>query len=354
MLAHLKRLLGKARETVTGTPEYVRVYESLRRTLPEPAPAEYDLVFVLPPEEYHGWILDAICREIDTWCSARTAFVPYREKNIPPATAYYYSHYGYLRETALENPDVLQRRNVLFYTHPRELWYSFEELLYLMNTSAVVASMSSVFARELISKGVRPEIVDVALVGADPQMFLPHERGGGKVGFCSGYLPRKGGERILDLVRCMPDQEFVLCGKKWRTWDRFNELASLQNLEYIEIPYADYPRFYDMIDVFVSVSELEGGPVPLIESAMANAVPVCSRTGHAMDIITHGENGFLFDPSAPVSEIRSLIEAAQKLTCDVRATVEHLSWKRFSHQIQQLAGIDVADTGSAVDHSEAA
>lgn len=341
MIKGIRQLVNKATEQLTGKPEYLRYYSAVRKRTHHTPEAKYDLVFVLPPVEHHGWILDAICREIDTYCNCRTALVPYKE-TLPPSHAYFYSHYGYLRETIRRQPDVMQRRNLLFYTHPKKLWYRDEELYYLMNTTSTVVSMCSTFADYLVRNGVRQEQVEVAIVGADPEMFTPHARGKGKIGFCSGYVPRKGGDRIIELVRSMPDEAFILCGKKWRAWDRFGELEAMPNLEYIEIPYQQYPDFYASIDIFLSVSQLEGGPIPLIESAMCNVVPVCSRTGHAPDIIQHGENGFLFDPAAGVNEICRLISSARQLSTDVRSTVEHLTWERFSRQIQNIAGIEPA------------
>lgn len=349
MSTTIRKWIDDARALVTGTPAYERRFQKLTRSLGDHSPPEYDLVFVLPPAEYHGWILDAICREVSKHCEGRTASITLGTP-LPPARAYFYSHYGYMREVLLRQPDVLNARNVLFYTHPREMWYSHDELMYVMKLADNVISMCSLFVSDLIQQGISPERVEVALVGADADLFQPHSRATGKIGFCSGYLPRKGGDRMLELVRSMPNRGFVLCGKKWPTWDRFAELRALSNLEYLEVPYDRYPEFYRSIDVFVSVSELEGGPVPLIEAAMCNVVPVCSNTGHAADIITHGKNGYLFDTSAPIDEIRSMIEKAFTCTCDVRSTVEHLTWKRFSHQVQEVAGLRprLSEAGSPI------
>ncbi|GAB5441126.1 MAG: hypothetical protein Fues2KO_14750 [Fuerstiella sp.] len=315
-----------------------------QRTTDRPADpaATYDLVYVAPPKELHGWILDAICREVDQFVEARTAFVGLDEP-FPSADVYFYSHYGYFREALLHRPEVHHARNVLFYTHPRELWYSNAELKYCLNQSDAIISMCSRFADHIIDNGVAPELVQVGLLGADPAVFQPHRRGTGSVGFCSSYLPRKNGERLLELVRSMPDQSFVLCGRNWREWQRFGELQALSNFEYLQIDYKDYPAFYNSLDVFVSLSTLEGGPVPLIEAAMSNVVPVCSDTGHARDIIEHGANGFIFDPAAPIAEVVELIGRARRLQTDIRQTVEHLTWERFSKQVQQTAGLLPAD-----------
>ena len=339
MISRIQRLFDQSKALLTGTPAWVSRYEQLVESLGDPQAPEYDLVYILPPAHYHGWILDAICREIDAHVDGRTTSAILLKDDVPPARAYFYSHYGYMRDTVLRQPEVLHGTNLLFYTHPKELWYSDAELMYVMNMADCVVSMCSLFGRELIREGIPQDRMEVALVGADAARFQPHTRGTGKVGLCSGYVPRKGGDRILELVAAMPDHSFALCGQKWQQWERFSELSSLPNFDYIEIPYSQYHEFYNSIDVFVSMSELEGGPVPLIEAAMCNAVPVCSDTGHAADIITHGDNGYLFSTTAPISEIRALVEQAKASPCDVRSTVEHLTWKRFSHQIQEIAGL---------------
>jgi glycosyltransferase involved in cell wall biosynthesis len=85
------------------------------------------------------------------------------------------------------------------------------------------------------------------------------------------------------------------------------------------------------------MSNLEGGPIPLIEAMMSNAIPVASRTGFAPDLIRHGENGFIFDLNASAEEISQLIEAAFALPGDVRSTVERYDWQSFSSSVVKLA-----------------
>jgi glycosyltransferase involved in cell wall biosynthesis len=85
------------------------------------------------------------------------------------------------------------------------------------------------------------------------------------------------------------------------------------------------------------MSNLEGGPIPLIEAMMSNAVPVASRTGFAPDLIRNGGNGFIFDLDASAERIAKLIEAAFTLPGDIRKTVEKYDWDRFSASIIKLA-----------------
>ena len=114
-------------------------------------------------------------------------------------------------------------------------------------------------------------------------------------------------------------------------------LQALPNVEYVEAPYEDYPGLYARMDVLLSPSRLEGGPIPVIEAMMSNIVPVATRTGFCPDVIRDGENGFLFDAGASAVHIAALIERAYALPADVRAGVEGLSWRAFAARLDALA-----------------
>ena len=114
---------------------------------------------------------------------------------------------------------------------------------------------------------------------------------------------------------------------------KFNNLISCQNLKYIEANYADYPLLYNEMSVFVSVSELEGGPIPLIEAMMSNVVPVASNTGFISDVIINGYNGFIFEHNSDPLYIINLIEEAFKIELDISSTVIDYDWKAFSNNI---------------------
>ena len=89
------------------------------------------------------------------------------------------------------------------------------------------------------------------------------------------------------------------------------------------------------MNVFLSTSNLEGGPIPLIEAMMSNCIPVTSNVGFCPDIIKHGENGFLFDISnTNAKEISKLIIKAFNLTeLNIRDTVLNYNWDSFSRNV---------------------
>ncbi|WNZ43985.1 glycosyltransferase [Leptolyngbya boryana CZ1] len=297
---------------------------------------KYDLVFVIYAPN-RGWILEAISREIAAYFPGKCHFY-YSLENLPPAKAYFFAHYSLFPDALAKNPYLRIAKSLIWYTHPKEISVSNEALMAALNQATRVICTCSEFERLLISQGLNSQKVTYILGGADPILFQPHLRSTGAVGFCSAYYPRKSPDKILQIIKSMPHRQFLLIGRNWHEYEHFTELSQLPNLSYVEIAYAEYPKYYAQMDVFVSVAQLEGGPIPLIEAMMCNVVPVASRTGFAPDIIRPGENGFLFDVEAPVAEICQLIEQAFLIKTDVRATVENLSWKNFSLAVQSLLG----------------
>lgn len=299
--------------------------------LPKP---DCDLVFVMPQQGARGWILEAICREIERYFQGTCLYAD--KWPLPPARAYYFAHYSSFVWALKHHPFMWGANRIVQFTHPRDLAVCHNELVYMLQQATAVISMCSLFADDLVREGVSRERMHVEIMGADPALFQPHQRGSGRVGFCSAFYPRKDPERILDIVHAMPHRQFALMGRNWAQWDRFHELTALPNFQYTEGPYSEYPAFYSSLDVFVSPSRLEGGPIPLLEAMMSNVVPVASQTGFAPDVIRPGENGFLFDVDVPTEEICRLIDQAAVSQARIRNSVEHLTWQRFSKAIQSF------------------
>lgn len=105
--------------------------------------------------------------------------------------------------------------------------------------------------------------------------------------------------------------------------------------------YAEIPRLYKMIDVYLVASREEGGPKAILES-MATGVPIVSTpVGQAVDLIRSGKNGYMATGFSP-EELSELLLCAIDNPCsgDVREagrmTAEEHSyenliplWKKF-------------------------
>ena len=301
---------------------------------------QYDLVFVSGEP---GWILDGICKEIDKYYPGKTAFY-YTISDLPPAKAYFFSHYSLFTRAITKNPHLLGAKNLVWYTHPRHIGKSNNELVYALNHSTKVLATNSANEASLRSMGLKAEKVQTLLGGADEKIFTPRSpRVGDRrcVGFCLIFRDsehvreRKNYDLIIHLIKSIKDADTMIIGRGWEQYERFDEIRCLPNFSYVEVPYEEYPKYYHKMDVFVSASRLEGGPIPLIEAMMCNVFPVVSNTGFAAEIINHGKNGFLFDVDSPKETICELIEKALKMKTDVRKTVEHLTWENFSLEVQR-------------------
>ena len=281
------------------------------------------------------WILGAIAREILKYMSIKSQIVN-TVRNLPDTQYYFFMHYQNMVGAYRRNPHLFYRQIFVWYTHPNDSCdFSEKELVYLLNKTTQIFCTCEQFKKMLIVKGVFEQKISVYIGGADPNIFKPHKRGQGKIGFCTAFYERKSPEKIIQIVELMPHFDFILIGRNWKDYSKFEYLTNLKNFEYVEADYSDYPDLYASMDVFVSVSKLEGGPIPLIESMMCNIVPVASRTGFAPDIIRNCENGYLFDIDSDAKNICKLIDKAMNINndVDISLSVEDLSWSKFAKKI---------------------
>lgn len=290
-------------------------------------------------EKSRGWILDAICREIGSREAASWKVVYYPDTG-PPAKNYFFSHHSLFETFVARESDKLGDAKIfVWYTHPRvETPPSIAKLLVAFDRATKIIFTCESNRQVWLDRGLPEEKSAVVLGAADPALFRYHERtGDGVVGLSSAFYERKNPDVLLDVIKRLPHRQFLLLGRNWNQFALFEEMLALPNFTYKTAPYREYGDIYSTFDVFLSISRLEGGPIPLVEAMMSNAVPVASRTGFAPELIRHGENGFLFDIDASAETIASLIESAYELSGNVRQPVEQLTWENLSASIVKLA-----------------
>jgi glycosyltransferase involved in cell wall biosynthesis len=236
------------------------------------------------------------------------------------------------------NPKILNKKNIVMFTHPN--WtFSFSEshVIWCLNKADKVICLNSKVQQELIAAGLDADKTSLIHIASDPDFFYPHERKIGSVGFCSAFGERKNPEMVYQLVKNMPERSFYLLGRYWENFEKYDEMKNMPNLTYYSNEdYSKYPEVYNKIDVFVSPSILEGGPVPVLEAMLSNCFPIASKTGFCPDVISDGDNGFLFDIDAAYTEVMKLIKLADSKTVDVRQTALEHSWKNCSQKIDDL------------------
>ena len=285
------------------------------------------------------WIFGAKVRRLAKFSGLDSnTYFHNRLRDLPDSDGYFFVFHQYFYRAIRHNPKILNRKNIVMFTHPN--WtFSFSEshVIWCLNKADKVICLNSKVQKELIAAGLDAKKTALIHIASDPDFFYTHERETGAVGFCSAFGERKNPEMVYQLVKNMPGRKFYLIGRYWENYERYDEMKKMTNFTYYNNEsYDTYPDLYNTIDIFISPSTLEGGPVPVLEAMLSNCFPIASKTGFCPDIISNGKNGFLFDIDADYTEVIRLIKLADSKTIDVRQTALEHSWKNCSQKIDTL------------------
>lgn len=305
-----------------------------------PEKAQIDEYLYVTHEGTKGWILDAKAQRLAA-NSGLNAKVCYSDsfRNLPDAKGYFFLHQKYFARSIRYNPFLLKRKLIVMFTHPEwNSWYSAKHMAYVLGFADHIVCLNSSVKNELISLGIPESKISMFHMASNPEFFTPKTRtGNGAVGFSMAYGPRKNPQIVIELIKKMNYRNFILIGPRWRDCKGFTDIENLERFKYYEnIDYSEYPNLYHQMEVLVSPSVLEGGPVPILEAMLSNVVPVASKTGFCPDIIKHGENGYLFEIDASADEIVNLIDQAYNLKTNVREGIDQHSWKVYGKKIKEL------------------
>lgn len=287
-------------------------------------------------EKDKDWIFGAKVRRLSRFSELK-ATTHYHDKlrDLPNADGYFFIYQNYFCRCIRSTPSILKKRNIVMFTHPN--WskkYSKTHVVWCLNKADTIICLNSDVKQYLIECGVKSELLKVLHIGTSSTKFYSHKRGKGDVGLCSNFGERKNPDLILDIIKNMPNRTFHIIGRNWEEFERYDELKGFPNLIYHNnVPYDSYPDLYNELDVFVSPSLLEGGPVPILEAMMSNCVTVASKTGFAPDLIAHGKNGYLFNIDATYKDVVPLIEKAFEIEGDMRQYVMPYTWENCSKTI---------------------
>lgn len=314
-----------------------------------PAGDAIDTVIILT-EAHRGWILEKIATIIAAALgdSCKLVYVPStsRAGGVPDARRYVFMHHQILCHALLDHDRFWRVPVYCFHTHPaRNAPIHPDHIPLFLNEARHTFLQNSHIKEALCCAGADPGRLSVVLGGADPAVFVGHERGKGKIGYVGGYYPRKNPSMLLKLAKAMPYEGFLLLGPRasdiahpnlyWPNSPIFAEIEAQPNIDYREAPYAEFPAHFAEIDVFLMLSSLEGGPIPLLEAMMSNCVPVATDTGFTRDLIVHGTNGYVLPIDAEESVFVDFIRQARENRADVRSTVIGYTCRAFGEAITE-------------------
>jgi glycosyltransferase involved in cell wall biosynthesis len=288
--------------------------------------------------QYNGWILEGIINEIIKYLPKNYSYVKsYELKDLEDADLYFFVHYQlYHSFLAFGNKYLNPKKCLIWFTHPNNsVNFSHKSLIYSLNRAGIIFSTCTIWKNKLMEHRINENKIVVPIGGADENIFLKSTQNSRTVIISSAFYERKNPVIIHELIEQSKDINFILLGKNWEKYTSFNQLISCQNLRYLDVPYSEYPQYYAQASIYLSLSNLEGGPIPLIEAMMSNLIPVVTNTGFAKDVIKDGKNGLIIELSdLNINLIKNKIEKAFNMEFDNRTyTLNNYSWSAFSKVI---------------------
>jgi len=135
------------------------------------------------------------------------------------------------------------------------------------------------------------------------------------IGIVASIEKRKGHDLLLKAVQNFKNKELkfkVLIVGSYKSEHEKGWLEEIINDtgtkdDIVLVPYQDPKPFYDIIDIFVLPSRLEGFPLVAIEAFLSNCCVIRSNVEGAKDQINHGITGFLFE-NGNYKELSKMLE----------------------------------------------
>jgi glycosyltransferase involved in cell wall biosynthesis len=258
---------------------------------------------------------------------------------IPKYGAYFFSYPSIFESYLKSNPERYQNRSIVNYTHNMDELGDLKHQAKILNHAYSVHFNCSANADSLIKAGLDSKKVRLVFGAVDsdcsPQPGIKRESM--TVLLASRYSERKGLDIFPGVVDLMPEWKFIILGRGWEEFLRRNNLDKNPNIEYHFFDKDSRNIAMSKANLFLSLSKLEGGPIPLIESMKMGVVPVATDTGFARDIIVENHNGVVIPNPPSVAQVHEAILKAAELTGSPQESVAHLTWDRLANIVMSDA-----------------
>ncbi len=187
----------------------------------------------------------------------------------------------------------------VFYTHDSEKFLDFQKQSAILNQVRKIYLFNKRSMEQLISQGIYPELLEVVYGAVDRKVFFPSSSLKASIGkkdkepyvlVTGDCKPRKAPELIFKVAEMMPDLTFVIHGNGW------NELLSardIPNIKLINFRFENQATLMRNASVFLTLSELEGGPYPTLEALASGTPVVATDTGWNRELVNQSNGRVL-------------------------------------------------------------
>jgi glycosyltransferase involved in cell wall biosynthesis len=274
----------------------------------------------------NGWILDHIALDLKKQFSGTILRLPSsRRQFLLQLKAYFYlknrnlifMHQNLFINAINQYPKVLHAKSVVFFTHQNS--YTEESLVKLgdlkfANKVIVLSNQIKSFLISIIGENDSNHIV-VRVGGANLSTFFNQnmQRRPGSVVLVVYFALRKRPDLIVRTVRTNPNYNFILHGKNWENSDFLKDLQVLPNFQYFEFEFASANNLFNSSEVFLSLSDIEGGPVPALEALAAGCRVILTNTGFSKELSEISDSVQVIPINPSSSVVTQALDKAREL-----------------------------------------
>jgi glycosyltransferase involved in cell wall biosynthesis len=180
--------------------------------------------------------------------------------------------------------------------------------LRLLGLASGIVVLNKAEKNNLIKLGIEAKNIRIRFIGVDRSKFkrdnlkITNEK---SVILVSQYHPRKNLEPLNQLVQDFSDWAFTLVGTGWETSGILANLRLNKNFTYVNFNKETYPNLLGSNKFFLSLSNIEGGPIPLIESMETGLIPLATRTGWSVDLLDPMYSYHLLNIPVDINEVKN-------------------------------------------------
>ncbi len=172
------------------------------------------------------------------------------------------------------------------------------------------------------------------------------------IGFVGSIEKRKGHDLLLKAVEILDSKirekiHIIFLGSskdmKTKPWlDK--QILETKTTDIVScFDYQDPKKFYDIFDIFVLPSRLEGFGLVVVEAMMSECCVIRSSTEGAYDQINHGEDGYIFENNnyQELSSILSNVIENENLRLEIAKKGKQKALKKFTIKEMTRGTIEV-------------
>lgn len=246
--------------------------------------------------------------------------------------SYFFSYPTLFEHYFRKDGPKFSNKSIVLFPHYETEMGSVSHLGNLLNSTFCVYFYCSRDMDLLILNGLEKEKARLALCAVDVDCVSTsnHTRLEKTVILASKFGPRKGLSILPELVSAMPDWRFVGLGRGWTDFVNSTSLKDAENFHHENFDKISRNDHFSTANIFLSLSSLEGGPVPLIEAIKLGCKPIATDTGFARDVLQDGVNGIIIPVNPTVTQVKEAILRAEDLAVSDNSFVNALTWDRIT------------------------